>query len=106
MEPGGGTPEELETLLEDVCVLHDSSALAGLFEEHGLLVVGAAQSRGQAEIARAASLIWSPGNSYLAETRRIFQARRTVLILGERATSVVVRDCDDTWRYAISVHRP
>jgi len=106
MEPGGRSPEELETLLEDVCVLRDRSALAGLFEEHGLLVVGGAQSRGQAEIARAASLSWSPGNSYVAETRRIFLARRTVLILGEHATSVVIRDLDETWRYAISVHGP
>lgn len=104
MESGGRTPEELETLLEDACVLRDGSAFAGLFEEHGLLVVGGALSRGQAEIARAGSLIWNPCNNYVAETRRIFQARRTVLILGEHATSVVVRDRYETWRYVISVH--
>ena len=104
MNPGGQTPEELETLLEDACLLRDSAALAGLFEEDGLLVRAALQSRGRAEIARACSLIWDPGDDYLAETNRIFQARRTVLIIGDNATSVATRGCDGTWRYAISVH--
>jgi hypothetical protein len=40
MTVGGQTPKELETLLEDALLMRDAAALAPLFEDASVLVVG------------------------------------------------------------------
>ena len=105
MEAAARTPEELETLLEDAFVLHDQHALAQLFHPDAMLVTdeGLREARGQPQIAQAAAQMWTAGRLYLADPRRILQARDTALILAGRAVNVLRRDDDGSWRYAISV---
>jgi hypothetical protein len=106
MTAGGQTPEELETLLEDALPMRDAAALAQLFEDASVLVPGyrPQQIRGPVQIARAARLLWQQQRGYLADPRRIFQARDTALLLGDGVINVARRGPDGTWRYAISVH--
>jgi hypothetical protein len=105
MEPGARTPEELETLLEDAFVLHDPQALAELFQPGATLVVcdGLPEARGRRQIARVAAQLWDAERSYLAEPRRILQARDTALVVAGRAINVARRTDNGSWRYAISL---
>jgi len=110
MSPGAQTPEELETLFEDAFVVRDGQALARLFEDGAVL--GAAReedARGGEQIARLAAAMWESDFTYLAEPRRILQARDTALVVGRPAVSVVRRGGDGRWLYAISLldsHEP
>jgi hypothetical protein len=100
---GARTPEELETLLEDAFVLHDHHALAQLFQEGAMLVVGDGlpEARGHQQITKAATQLWDLDRRYLAEPRRILQVRDTALVLADHAINVVRRGDDGFWRYAI-----
>jgi hypothetical protein len=104
---GGDTPEELETLLEDAFLLCDADAVAPLFEDGGMLVIGdgSQQVRGREAILRAASLLRHHGCGYLADPRRVFQTRDTALLIGEGAINVARRGQDGSWRFAISMLR-
>ena len=101
---GASTPEELETLFEDAFVIRDREALALLFEEQAVLVAGAtaAEARGE-QIARIVAAMWDSEFTYLADPRRVLQARDTALVLTERGINVVRRGSDRRWRYAISL---
>jgi hypothetical protein len=105
MDGGARTPEELETLLEDAFVLHDPQALAQLFEPGAMLVVGGGlpEARGRRQIARVAAQLWDAERSYLADPRRVLQARDTALVVSGRAINVVRRTDNGSWRYAISL---
>jgi hypothetical protein len=105
MEAGARTPEELETLLEDAFVLHDPIALTQLFYPTALLVTGdgLSEARGRRQIAEVASQLWDSQRLYLADPGRILQVRDIGLILAGRATNVVRRAADGSWRYAISL---
>jgi ketosteroid isomerase-like protein len=105
MAAGGQTPEELETLLEDALLMRDAEALAELFEDAGVLVVGHGPQpiRGPAQIARSAWLLWRHQPGYLAGPRRVWQARDTALLLGDGVIHVARRGPDGSWKYAISV---
>lgn len=105
MTVAGQTPEELETLLEDALLMRDAEAVAQLFEEASVLVVGHGPQhiRGPGEILRAAWLLWQLQRGYLAGPRRVFQARDTALLLGDDVINVARRGPDGSWRYAISV---
>jgi hypothetical protein len=107
MDAGGETPEELETLLEDAFLLCDAGAVARLFEDGGVLVIGEGtrQVRGREAIQRAASLPCHHGRDYVADPRRIFQTRDTALLIGEGAINVARRGHDGSWRFAVSVLR-
>jgi hypothetical protein len=104
MPAGARTPEELETLLEDAFVLHDPRALTRLFQPGATLVVsgGLPEARGHRQIARVAAQLWDLDRCYLAEPRRVLQARDTALVLAGRAINVTRRD-NGSWRYAISL---
>ena len=108
METGARTPEELETLLEDAFVLRDQRALAQLFQPGAMLVAGGGllQARGQQQIARIAAELWDLDRSYLADLRRVLQARDTALVLAGHAVNVARRSNDGSWRYAISLLDP
>ena len=104
MRPGARTPEELETLFEDTFVIRDCDALTELFEDGAVLVAGSGvrEARGE-EIAQFAAAMWNRDLTYLADPRRILQARDTALVVAERGINVVRRAHDGTWRYAISL---
>lgn len=102
MSVGARTPEELETLFEDSLVLRDRQALAELFENGAVLVVGDERSaRGGEDIARLALVTWEGDHTYVADPKRVMQARDLALIVSERGINVVRRGSDGTWRYAI-----
>jgi hypothetical protein len=105
MDAGARTPEELETLLEDAFVLHDPHALAKLFQPGAILVAGGGlpEARGRQQIAQVAAQLWDAQRLYLADPRRVLQARDTALVLAGRATNVVRRTDNGSWRYAISL---
>jgi ketosteroid isomerase-like protein len=108
MRPGARTPEELETLFEDAFVIRDREALAQLFEEGAVLVAGDGlqEARGGVEIARFATAMWEGDRTYIADPRRVLQARDTALVVAERSINVVRRGSDGAWRYAISLLSP
>lgn len=105
MRPGARTPEELETLLEDAFVIRDGEALAELFEDGAVLVAdhGEWEARGRDEIARLAREMWAHDRTYLADPRRVLQARTTGLVLTRHGINVVRRGTDGAWRYAIAL---
>jgi hypothetical protein len=105
MRPGARTPEELETLLEDAFVMRNGEALAELFEDGAVLVADDREweARGGDEIARLAREMWEHDRTYLADPRRILQARTTGLVLTRHGINVVRRGTDGAWRYAIAL---
>lgn len=100
------TPEELETLFEDALLIRDHNALLGLFENGAVLDPGEGlrQARGADEIATVASALWE--RTYVADPRRVLQARDTSLVIGQRSINVARRGADGGWRYAISLLFP
>jgi hypothetical protein len=104
MDIGASSPEELETLLEDSFVQRDATAVAGLFEEDGLLVcdLGDEPSAGRAAVLRTASVLCGQNRAYVAETHAVWQSGDIALLVGENAVSVVRRGRDGCWRYVIS----
>jgi len=105
MRPGARTPEELETLLEDAFVVRDREAIAELFEDGAVLALGetSREARGGMQIARVATQLWADDRSYLADPRRVLQARDAALVVADHAINVVRRGRDGRWRYAISL---
>jgi hypothetical protein len=95
------TPEELETLFEDTLLLRDRNALAALFEEGAVLVVGDDRSaRGEA-ITRLAIATWQGDDSYVAAPRCVMQVRDIALIITMGGVNVARRGSDGFWRYVI-----
>jgi ketosteroid isomerase-like protein len=106
MSPAGArSPEELETLFEDALVLDDSAAVAALFDPSAVVITqdGSLEAHGRADIARAVVELWAGERGYLADARRVVQARNTALVVGDGAIHVVRRGRDRSWRYAISL---
>jgi hypothetical protein len=99
---GARTPEELETLFEDTLVIRDGATLAALFEQGAMLVADDGRAaRGHEEITRLALVTWDSDHTYVADPRRVIQARDIALIIAERAINVAHRGPDGAWRYAI-----
>ena len=105
MRSGASTPEELETLFEDALLTRDREALIELFEDGAVLVAGDGQqqARGGEEIAWFANGMWEDDQTYVAEPRRVVQARDTALVVAERSINVARRGSDGAWRYAIAL---
>jgi ketosteroid isomerase-like protein len=105
MRSGARTPEDLEVLLEDAFVVRDGEAVAHLFEDAAVLVAGAGhpEARTAQQIARNARALWERDVAYLADPRRIVQARDTALVVADRAINVLRRGPDGMWRYAIAL---
>jgi ketosteroid isomerase-like protein len=102
---GARTPEELEALLEDAFVTRDAEALAGMFAEGAVLAVGEGPdaARGGAQIGRLATTLWEGDRTYVADPRRVVQARDTALVVADSAINVLRRGSDGAWRYAIAL---
>jgi hypothetical protein len=104
MSEGARTPEELETLFEDALVIRDRQALLDLFAEGAVLLAGDDRSgRGGEAIARLALSVWDDDRAYVADPRRIVQARDVALVVAEGGINVARRGRDGCWRYAIVV---
>ena len=105
MGPRARTPEELEVLLEDALLTRDIDTLSAIFTEGAVLAVGEGRdaARGSEEIARLTTSLCENGRTYLAEPRRVVQARATALVLADRAINVARRGSDGTWRYTIAL---
>jgi hypothetical protein len=102
MTSGARTPEELEALFEDAFLLRDRDAAVALFEPGAVLAGdGLPEARGAERIAEAVTARWAEGHTYLADPRRVIQARDTALVLAGRGLSVMRRGGDGLWRYAI-----
>lgn len=102
MRANARTPEELETLFEDTLLIRDREALAALFEDGSVLVAGTGgPACGGEEIARLALATWECDRSYVADPRRVMQARDIALIIVERGINVARRGSDGVWRYAV-----
>lgn len=102
MYAGASTPEELEMLLEDALVLHDGEALATLFEESAVLVADKEQTaHGGEAIARLVLATGAGGRAYVADPRRVLQARDLALIVAAGGINVARRDRGGAWRYGI-----
>jgi hypothetical protein len=105
MTRGARTPEELEALFEDAFVTRDAEAISGMFAAGAVLAVGEGQdaARGGVEIGRLATALWEGERTYVAEPRRVVQARDIALVLADRAINVLLRERDGAWRYAIAL---
>lgn len=100
--PGGQTPEELETLLEDALLLGDGPAVADLFADGGVLVI----DDGFRPVQVDAQLLLNSGDGYLAAPRRVVQTPDTALLIGDGVINVARRSGDGSWRYRIAVIQP
>jgi hypothetical protein len=100
---GARTPEELEALLEDALVVRDGAALAALFEAGAILVAGTGPPARGGALARAALALWAGERTYVADPRRVVQARDLALVAAEGGIHVARRGRDGTWRYAMVV---
>ena len=107
MSTGARTPEELELLLEDAFVTRDAVALAAMFADGAVLALRAeaetGAARGHTEIGRLAVELLAADRTYVAAPRRVVQARDIALVLADRAISVVRRERDGAWVYAIAL---
>ena len=102
MVVGARTPEELETLLEDALVVRDRQMLVELFDEGAVFVAGQARpARGGEEIATVALATWSGDHAFVADPRRVMQARDIALIVVKGGVNVARRGRDGGWRYAV-----
>ena len=99
---GARTPEELEALFEDALVIRDRRMLSTLFEPGATLVNGnEPPARGGEAIARLALATWDGDHPYVADPRRVVEARDMAVIIVEQGINVVHRDRDGAWRYTI-----
>jgi hypothetical protein len=64
---------------------------------------GSREARGGKEIERLAGDMWESHRTYLADPRRVLQARSTGLIVAAAGINVVRRGSDGGWRYAIAL---
>ncbi|MGH3264381.1 MAG: hypothetical protein ACRDNS_20570 [Trebonia sp.] len=96
MRSGASTPEELESLFEDALMMGDRRLLGGLFETATVLVspFGSGEVRGGARIASHACALRDGGYVYLADSRRVLQARDTALLVAQQAVNVMRRGAD------------
>jgi hypothetical protein len=64
---------------------------------------GLPEARGRRQIAQVAAQLWDSQRLYLADPRRVLQARDTALVVAGRALNVARRTDNGSWRYAISL---
>ena len=101
MPAGAASPEELEGMLEDACLLNDTLVLPSLFDVDAVLLArGTNQVRGPA-IANVIIDQLRDGGSYVAAPQLVLQSGPLALIISANATSVARRNLDG-WHYVIS----
>ncbi len=105
MKTGARTPEELDRLLEDAFVTRDAHAVASLFADGAVLVLGAQPfgARGTDEIGGVAAALLEADATYVAAPQRVVQAGDVALVIADGAISVARRHGDRAWAYAIAL---
>jgi hypothetical protein len=102
MPTGAASPEELEGMLEDACLLNDASFLPDLFDVDAVMLArGESQVRGRSAIANVIIDQLRDGGSYVAAPNLVMQSGPLALIISDAATSVAQRSLDG-WHYVIS----
>jgi len=102
MSSGATSPEELEGMLEDACLLIDESFLPILFDIDAVLMApGPNQVRGRPAIANVIIKQLRDSGSYVAAPNLVLQSGPPALIISANATSVARRNLDG-WHYVIS----
>jgi hypothetical protein len=102
MPAGAASPEELEGMLEDACLLNDTSFLPNLFDVDGVLLArGTSQVRGRAAITNVITDQLRHGGSYVAAPQLVMQSGPLALIISDAAISVARQNLDG-WHYVIS----
>jgi hypothetical protein len=102
MSAGASSPEELEAMLEDACLLNDTTLLTKLFDADAVLLArGRSQVRGRPAIANVIINQLRDGGSYVAAPNLVMQSGPLALIISANATSVARRSLDG-WHYVIS----
>jgi hypothetical protein len=96
-----GSPEELETLLEDALLLQDHEAVTALFEDRGVVVSGPGCVSGRTQ---AAGLL--AGRDFVASSGTATVIRGVAVVVGEHAVNLSRRGPDGQWRLvaAILIH--
>ena len=97
----GVSPEELEMLLEDALLLHDTTAVAALFEDRGVLVTefGAVTARDQAADVLAE-------HDFVASTRSVSVLDDIAVVVGDHTVNISYRGVDKRWRLVVAVVLP
>jgi hypothetical protein len=102
MPADAASPEELEGMLEDACLLNDTSFLPSLFDVDAVLLArGTSQVHGRSAIANVIIDQLRDGGSYVAAPHLVMQSGPLALIISDAATSVARRSLDG-WHYVIS----
>ena len=102
MPAGAASPEELEGMLEDACLLNDTLVLPSLFEVDAVLLArGTSQVRGCPAIANVINDQLRHGGSDVAAPQLVMQSGPLALIISGAAISVARRNLDG-WHYVIS----
>jgi hypothetical protein len=102
MSAGAASPEELEGMLEDACLVNDTSFLPNLFDVDAVLLArGTNQVRGRPAITNVISSQLRQGGSYVAAPQLVMQSGPLALIISDAAISVARRNLDG-WHYLIS----
>jgi hypothetical protein len=98
---GAASPEDLEAMLEDACLLSDASFLTSLFDDDAVVLTQARRHvRGRSAIAGMIIHDLRRGGSFVAAPELVMQSGRLALIISREATSVV-RQGPDGWRYVV-----
>jgi hypothetical protein len=102
MSAGAASPEELEGMLEDACLVNDTSFLRNLFDVDAVLLTrGTGQVRGRSAITNVIISHHRNGGSYVAAPQLVMQSGPLALIISDAAISVARRNLDG-WHYVIS----
>ena len=102
MPAGAASPEELEGMLEDACLLIGTSFLPDLFDvEAVLLARGTSQVRGRSAIVDVIIGQLRDGGCYVAAPQLVMQSGPLALIISGAAISVARRNLAG-WHYVIS----
>ncbi|HJQ89954.1 MAG TPA: hypothetical protein VJ820_21105 [Propionibacteriaceae bacterium] len=93
MPAGAASPEELEGMLEDACLLTDRSVLPNLFDLDAVLLTrGTSQVRGRSAITNVIISQLRDGGSYVAAPNLVLQSGPLALIISGAAISVARRN--------------
>lgn len=91
-------------MLEDALLVGEPAGVAALFESGGILATTGDDgvARGVPAITAAATRMCTAGGAYVADPRRVLEARDTALTLAAGGVTVARRDAEG-WRYAIAL---
>lgn len=91
-------------MLEDAIVVGEAAGVAALFEPGGILVTAGDDgvACGGPAIEAVATRLGTQRAPYVADARRVLQARDTALTLATAGVTVARRR-EDGWRYAIAL---